>query len=217
MTKKFKMNSQHGFTIIELMIATSVLSTILLMASIILISIGNLYYKGVNQSSVQDNTRSIVDDVAQHLKLGVNVVSAVPMAQGSPTSTVSAFCVDNTRYTYALGVRAAQSTTLQHILWRDTILPGATCMPALLTAPDPSTTNNGKPGTGTEISATNTRLTEFSVTTSSPYTVTVGVAFGDPTLSSSAIGNNVVCLGTNVDQFCSTAYLTTIVDNRGLQ
>ncbi len=59
--------NQQAFTIIELMIATTVVSVILLMVSIIMINIGGLYYKGFSQARTQDNLRSISDEVARQL------------------------------------------------------------------------------------------------------------------------------------------------------
>ncbi len=41
------LKSTRGFTIVELMIALTVLSTILVMATVIMINIGVLYSKGV--------------------------------------------------------------------------------------------------------------------------------------------------------------------------
>ena len=68
--------AENGFTIVELMIATTVLSVILLLASVVIIGIGNLFYKGVAQSQTQGDVRTIIDDVSQHLKLdGGNVIA----------------------------------------------------------------------------------------------------------------------------------------------
>src|SRR5665213_2550121 len=61
--------NRKAFTIIELMIATSVLSIILLLVTTMMISIGNLYYKGINQARVQDDVRTISDDLSSHLQL----------------------------------------------------------------------------------------------------------------------------------------------------
>src|SRR5689334_11132650 len=110
---------QKGFTIIELMIATAILSTILLLVTVLMINIGNLYYKGINQARVQDNVRSISDEVAQHLQLGDS------FSQASGDNSEQAYCVGTVRYTYVIGVQigkpapGASAPAYQHVLWRD--------------------------------------------------------------------------------------------------
>jgi prepilin-type N-terminal cleavage/methylation domain-containing protein len=209
-----RVNSQSGFTIIELMIATSVLSILLLMTTVIIIGIGNLYNKGVNQANVQDNVRTITDDLAQQLRFGDTFQNpnGTILENNQP---VGVMCVDQTRYTYALGVQI--NTSLNHILWRDTLITGQPCVQADLTAPDPSVSSGGVAGSGSELINPGSRLTQFSSTSLSPYTINVGVAFGDPTLSPPAQGTTSTCLGSTGDQFCSTAYLTATVEKRSFE
>src|ERR1700679_3076592 len=147
--------SENGFTIIELMIATAVLSTIILLVTVLMINISNLYYKGINQSRAQDTARSIIDDVSSHLELSNLSPATGSTAYPGPSSgdAVSAYCIDNTRYSYAVGTEIGNKPSsgvnpvvLQHVLWRDTIASGAACTPADLTLNNPSTTP-GAPGT----------------------------------------------------------------------
>jgi hypothetical protein len=59
------------------------------------------------------------------------------------------------------------------------------------------------------------RLTEFGIgTVGPPYSVDIGVAYGDIDLSSSPTGQDTVCKGDIGDQFCATAFLSTLVDKR---
>ncbi|HXR50448.1 MAG TPA: prepilin-type N-terminal cleavage/methylation domain-containing protein [Verrucomicrobiae bacterium] len=210
MSRRRSVREQAGFTIIELMIATTVLSVILLMATAIMISIGNLFYKGVSQARVQDNIRTITDDVSNHLRLG----SAVANPTGSPLvrsgQSIYSLCIDTTRYSYVIGMQIG--APLNHVLWRDTLATAGSCAPADLSTADPAATNGGVAGSGTELIGPKSRLTAFSLSsTTTPYTINVGVAYGDPSLSPAG-----VCLGTSdtSDQFCSTATLTTTVDKR---
>ena len=232
---------QRGFTIIELMIATAVLSTILVTVSIIMISIGNLYYKGVNQARVQDDTRTIVDDVSQHLELsGLPPKPAAPDVNGT-----QAYCVGTTRYTYIIGVQVGTpppnspggTPPFNHVLWRDTIQSSATCLVARLTAVDPSAGSDAGGANakdGNELIAPNSRLINFSINPmASPYSLQVGVAYGDddllcsasvpgscatpttmPTLNNFTNGS-LLCKGiVKGDQFCSTSSLSTTVVQR---
>jgi len=222
--------NQKAFTIVELMIATAVLSTILLLVTAMMMSIGNLYYKGVNQARVQDATRSITDDVSQHLQLSDNV----PLAAVSLDGQTHVYCIGNTRYTYVLdkqiGTQAGQSP---HVLWRDdNPVPGSCSATVGFLNSPPSGLN------GSELISPNSRLTAFSISAGSPYSVSVGIAYGDndqlcdngsagdcnfsgvsPHMNqiiSGAISpaGLIICKGTTGQQFCSTSNLTTTVVQR---
>lgn len=191
--------SQAGFTIIELLIATAVLSTILLLVTTLMINIGKLYYKGISQARVQDNVRSITDEVAQHLQLGD---SFIPVTSGPER----AYCIGTTRYTFIIGVQIDHPN--KHVLWRDKNPTPGNCPSVLpnLTATTPSIG-------GSELIAPNSRLTDLTITGSSPYSVSVGVAYGDDDLLNLS-GINTKCKGNIGDQFCATAKLQTIVVRR---
>jgi len=211
--------SEKGFTIVELMIATAVLSTILVMVSIIMISIGTLYYKGVNQSQVQDNVRSISDEIAQQLELNDQFKTG-SLTVGS--TTVESYCMGATRYSYVIGV---QLGTIPDVLWRDIDTAG-NCQPQNVTV-------TGLSG-GTELIAPHSRLTNLTISQpnpSDPYSVTVGVAYGDDDLlcSPSLAGScnspvtmpiadfqngDLLCKGLPGQQFCGTSILTTTVVQR---
>ncbi|HVV25452.1 MAG TPA: prepilin-type N-terminal cleavage/methylation domain-containing protein [Candidatus Saccharimonadales bacterium] len=212
--------NERGFTIIELMIATAVLSTIILLVTVLMINVSNLYYKGINQSRAQDNARSIVDDVASHLQLSDHSPSG-PVSQTYPqhdvnATTIYAYCIDNIRYSFATGIQMGSTVgdyTLQHILWRDTISSGAGCVPADLTQSNPSATTGGS--NGAELVAAKSRLSTFSINpVTSPYVVTVGVAYGDDDLLNNPASTNPLCKGGTGDQFCATARLQVTVTKR---
>jgi prepilin-type N-terminal cleavage/methylation domain-containing protein len=207
--------NQKAFTIIELMIATSVLSTILLLVTVMMINIGNLYYKGINQARVQDDVRSISDELGQHLQLSDQgpKQAATPMnvtISGHPY-TINAYCIDNTRYSYVINVQVGNSPSasnpqIPHVLWRDPT-PSTGCMA-------PANLNSAGLSGGTELIAPNSRLTDFTISPlTSPYGVSVGVAYGSDDLLN-LHGITTTCKGAVGDQFCSTATLTTIVVQR---
>lgn len=235
---------QEGFTIIELLISTAVLSTILVTVTIIMINIGNLYYKGVNQARVQDAARNITDEISQRLQL--NSQPQVYSAASAPNGS-QAYCVGTTRYTYVLGVQIGtrgpgtpppSAVPFQHILWRDTIASAGNCVTASLTSADPSLGSDAggvNAVDGTELITSASRLFNFSISPStSPYTVKVGVAYGaDDLFCSSSVPNscttatamsllsnytngNLNCKGSisHGDQFCSTSNLSTTVVQR---
>ena len=57
-----------GFTIIELMIATSVFAVVLVVAASGILAIGMLYYKGVTSSRTQEAARSISNTIANTIQ-----------------------------------------------------------------------------------------------------------------------------------------------------
>lgn len=216
---KMNHNHQQGFTIVELMIATAVLSVVLLLATVMITSIGTLYYKGVNQARIQNDARSITDEISQNLKLSKGII------EFSPPSGPRSYCINSVRYTYIVGTQigngAGQSP---HVLWRDQA--DAACTPVNLNVTPPS-------ANGTELISPRSRLVKLSIsgTPNTPYKIDIGIAYGDSDLlcSPSAPGTcnggaampaaayqngDLICKGGAGRQFCATTTLTTTVLQR---
>lgn len=198
---RFRKISEQGFTIIELMIATAVLSTILVIVTAVMINIGRLYYKGLSQARVQSSVRTIADDITQHLELTDKSRTLNTSIIGG--RTVSVYCIGNTRYSFITGVRMG-TQGFSHILWRDEL--GATCAPANLTQTTPS-------AGGVELVPDRSRLTIFNVSIDSPYSIDVGVAYGDDDLLTGT-GLATRCTGGTGGQYCGTAALSTTAVRR---
>lgn len=64
-----------GFTIIELLIATSVFAVILLILTSGIMQIGRVYYRGVTGAQTQEVARSVVDDVKEAIQLSGGTVN----------------------------------------------------------------------------------------------------------------------------------------------
>jgi prepilin-type N-terminal cleavage/methylation domain-containing protein len=116
----------RGFTIVELMIALSILSVILVISTTVFIQIGRLYTKGVNAANLQNTNRTIMGDVSSAIQFSGAAPSActpfpapppptaVPItcyatapgpsdfATGPVTVRAYAFCIGNVRYSYVL-------------------------------------------------------------------------------------------------------------------
>lgn len=168
---------QQGFTIIELIIATAVLSVMLVLVTVLMINIGNLYYKGINQARVQDSVRNINDTIGGQLKLSDKVPSQAVSADGN----THAYCIGSKRFTYVLGVQVGHQaldasghptgSTYQHVLWEDTNPSPGTCFINAPSGPNPGTSSpvdltqnpaSSQPD-GTEMIAPNSRLTAFCI------------------------------------------------------
>ena len=234
---------QRGFTIVELMIALSVLSVILVMATVILINIGALYSKGVNGANLQNAARNIVADVSANLQfsgtqpaactLNLNATTCsdklIPptpllLSTGVPVP-IYTYCIGTTRYTYILNQELGtdQSTsppvTIYHVLWRDTIGNGASCA-AIIGLPSSFSTSAQAPtpvtNDGYVMVPAHMRLTRFKITQTTPgvYTVDVWMAYGDSDLVNTAADGSNTCKGSTGTQFCATSQITTAIMGR---
>lgn len=209
---RLKKLNTGGFTLIELLIATAVLSTILVMSTFIMMSIGRLYYKGINQAKIQNFTRSTASDITNRLQVNDKSEATV-----ITNSNGGAICIGDYRYTYVLGKSlksniADGTNESKHVLWRDKHNAAAACMPtnpAFLDADVPS-------AEGVELMVPNGILTEVNLNSHSPFTLKLGAAYGDHDLLTAKIGNSaaVKCRGGTGGQFCATSYLETTVANR---
>ncbi len=198
--------NQQGFTIIELMIATAVFSVILVMMTVMMIGIGKLYFKGINQARVQNNVRSVTDELAQKLKL----LDSPPAPIAGVPTTMAYYCLGTTRYTFRLNTKIGTGAN-KHILWRDTVADGACAISLPNLNADPASADPA----GTELIAPNSRLTYFDVSPTSPYIISVGVAYGDDDLLPTVpAGLDTRCNGAAGQEYCAVASLTTTVVQR---
>ena len=97
--------NQKGFTIIELLIATAVFSTVLLIITYGIIQISRIYTNGFIQTQTQNDVVSITNKITQDIEFSsssgvIAEQSAQVTKNGSPT-TYYYFCTTNTEYFYA--------------------------------------------------------------------------------------------------------------------
>ena len=193
-----------------------------------MIGLQRLYYKGVSQENVQDNVRTIIDDVNQEIQTS-NSTPDVTWApdiyrfnasfNNNPPTTyhVNAVCIGTVRYVYIVGLQVSTNSPLPanqiaQALWRDTT-PGGGCGSSVPQI-DTATPSDG----GLGYVAAGSRLTAFQISLQSNgnYAVTVSIADGSDDLLNTNINtsNNVHCTGGSGDQFCATASLMTEVGQR---
>ena len=98
-----------GFTIIELMIATLVFSTVLLLCATGLISIGRMYQKGNTSRAVQETARSTVDIIKNDFELSGGTYK--PFAFNSGAGSANAFCIGDNLYAYQLNRKRNPDST----------------------------------------------------------------------------------------------------------
>lgn len=230
--KKTRYNSQ-GFTILELIIATTVFGVMMLVATTGMMQIGRAYYKGIVTTKTQETTRSTVEDITRAIQFGGNVPivsepagTSISLGTGPGGMALSAraFCVGNQRYTYVVGRRIDTKSTAKHALWFDIKLEGKACLPMDLNATNPSnsgpnvsTVDPTKTSAQRELLTNGMRLAKFSIVGEGKgASVTTKVIFGDDDLLDNPTDvANSGCISTNLGgQYCAFSELYTFVTKR---
>lgn len=99
--KQRNTNKSKGFTIIELMVATTVFSVLLLVVTFGILQISRVYYRGITEANTQDTARRISDIIGQSIQFsGGDIVTT----NTSPTPGGSyQFCLGNQQFSYTTG------------------------------------------------------------------------------------------------------------------
>lgn len=216
--------NQSGFTIIELMIATTIFSLILMLCLAGILQITKMYYQGVTTARTQDKAREVVDEIAETLRYSSSTLfpQATPptdLLVVGPDVLVGAsddtnyLCIGSKRYTYALDRQlkssSPDSTRKQkaHVLWVDTISSSCTGSIDLTTA-----LTNGK-----ELLSENMRLTRFDIaynSSSKTYQINIGVAYGDEDLLETS-GTTKACKSAFTGtEFCAVSNISLTAERR---
>ena len=229
--KKLSQTS-NGFTIIELMIAISILSIILLMVTFVLMNIGELYTKGINVANVQDDTRNIIQNITTsiqysgtQMQTGSSSVNDVTTT-GSVNVTLHAICFGDVRFSYVTGFYS-----LPHVLWKDIMAGQGTCEPLdiFMSTPECDPFGTGYTtaclpsvtGSGSEMVGPHMHLASLDVQpypfTNNLYFIRVGLIYGSQDLISQRTPfqhGNYICSSRIGQQFCATSTLSTVAMER---
>lgn len=185
----------RGFTILELLISTTVFSVILLLCTFGLIQIGRNYYRGATITRTQNVARSVMSTLTQSIQFsGSDFEGQLPPAKTPAVSppTSGEFCIGSLGYTYNLGTQVGGNNFA---------LKTSKCF-------------NGKPAPNseqTELLGKGMSLRTFSIEESGDYyTITLLIAYGDDDL----LNADGLCNGGAGSQFCATSSLKTTVHRR---
>lgn len=204
---------QNGFTIVELMIATSVFSVILLIMTYGILQISRTYYKGIGLARTQEVARTISDEIGQAIQFGGDSVVMAAAGDGSQGR-----CIGGREFSYLPYRQVARvpvAPQARHaMVVRDNVACGATAQPLANTD-----------ATGRELVPDRMRLTALSITrvgTSDLYNVQVGVGYGDNSAFVDRNGDGQIngsdapieCRNNRGSQFCATSELNTTVQKR---
>lgn len=200
--------AQSGFTIVETLVAMTVLSLILIAASAGLLQIGRTYYKGVITTRTQDINRAAIDEISQALQFSGRNIAITRADPLDVSSDVTALCVGSSRFT---PFREQQLTEDDdYALYKDR-RPSGEC-----TAFSPGS----DPAEGEELLGENMRLTRFNITPLGDpvetFNVVVWVAYGDDDVFDiDGATNRYSCKGLSIgSEFCAIAELSTTITRR---
>lgn len=208
--------NRTGFTIIELMIATTVFSVILLMAATAMIQIGRIYFKGITSARTQEVARSISDDVSQAIQFSG---AKIQLIGTPPGSTAKGFCIDDVRYSYVVDRQLEENPSSdplkrqsKHVLVVDN--PGSGCAAAAQPVDNSGAGINGKELMGIHMRLEQDILPNPATNDGKLFPISVSVIYGDQdVLKGSA--PNYSCQATRFGgQFCAISQLSTTVEKR---
>jgi Tfp pilus assembly protein PilW len=205
MLNKLKLPNKSGFTIIELLIAMAGFSFVLLLVTVVMINIGSLYSKGINQTRIDDAARSIVDDVSNKLKYSQASSFNAPSTTNRGITYFN-YCIGTAKFSLSYN----QTTNYMRIA---------------------NNTNNSCPSpslldstNGTNLLPANSKLAYFNIVhTGSTFTASIAIIYGN--FTNTNIGtisgglnddnlNQLKCNTGSTYQYCAVTNLSTVVSSR---
>jgi prepilin-type N-terminal cleavage/methylation domain-containing protein len=203
--------SEAGFTIIELLIATAVFATVLVLCATAVVQVGQLFYKGVVSNRVQDTSRKVANDVIGAIQYGNSNLTHQKIAIAGGYAE----CVGSIRYTYLLATKSVGSGAGQspHVLWKDRIGASGACSASPVNMNSPA-------GAGEELLGSNMRITDFDITplSGSSWQVKITVAYGatdDVFAVVSGVPDYTHCAQRKLGgQFCAISSITSYATER---
>ena len=211
--QKIRHRAEQGFTIVELLIATSVFAIILLLVTYGILQIGRTYSKGVTETKTQQTASDVMDAITQDIQFDSSgAVLAAPSSGGNYV-----ICIGNDRYTILTGKELIEPPAVPNVaqdqsnyaVLVDTDLVGGCSTGTPQSLPPPP----NQPTKPVELLAPFMRVATISVTPQAGnlYTVEVKVVYGaDGDLNSSHDG----CQSGTTNQYCAVSDLTSTVEKR---
>lgn len=193
-----KEQREAGFTLVELLIASSVFSVVLLLLTFGMLQIGKVYYKGTTSSRTQAVARNISDEISQSIQFAGGAISPLAVS-GDATK----FCVGDKGYWFKLNKKLGDEP---HVF----VVDSAQCAVSFVGTP-PQLKKSQR-----ELMVQNTRLTRLVVgydAARKGYGVIVRVVAGDNDMFEGDNPDNN-CKGGSGGQFCAVSELYTFVQKR---
>jgi prepilin-type N-terminal cleavage/methylation domain-containing protein len=101
-----RVKKQSGFTIIELLVATTIFSIVLMVILASFLQIGRMYYKGISVNNTQEAARSIIENLTNDIRLSSGY------QDGGIYAGAHYFCLGLHRYIYNINHIPITSTDI---------------------------------------------------------------------------------------------------------
>lgn len=207
-----KPSNQAGFTVLELMVATTIFAIVLLVLTVGVLSFSRDYFSSVTRSDTQTVARAISDDISKTLQF----------SGGSPTigssGKTASWCIDNVQYLYATGYEVSDAANLaKHQSKYGLIKRVSTSGCGTVSDLTGAYVFNG--ATDKELLGKNMRISALNIQkVNDAYNVHVRVAYGDDDLlgvtATTSAWDTISCKSNTGSQFCAVSDLATTVQQR---
>lgn len=206
-------SNQKGFTILELLIATTVFSVILLIVTTGIIKVGNIYYKSITSSKTQEAARSITSDFSSTFQFA----NGFKQINTSPPSGALSFCLGDVRYTYIIDSKYTKGNEFSTGLYSEDLATGSNCVTGTVIDKRQLLGNNMR------VLALN--VSQHSASTDQLWDINLRIAYGDNDLLThydnsgtfipSVPLSTATCKSSiSGSSFCAVAQLDTLVKKR---
>lgn len=197
-------NRQNGFTIIELLVASAVFSTILLVCAAGVVYIGNLFYKGITSNATQEVARSTIDEIRNDFELsGGNYKRLVALP-----GPIEGFCIGSHLYSYIKDQKINNTSTNHAFVVRDR--PGCDTDPTA----QPDNVNGPANPLWHEFLGPNMRLQNDPIASLPPKPESVNISINVISADDALINATGTCRGDAGSQFCASSRLSTYAVRR---
>ena len=195
----------YGFTILEIMIATTIFGVILLILAAGILSFARNYFASVTRSTTQATARSAAEDIARAIQFSGEEPTRIT------TPTKEAVCIGNVGYIGFIGVKL---TGTNHGLIKRVLPTGTISCSNFVSA------FAYNAATDQELLAKNTRLSIMKAPSlgDGASSVHIRVVYGDDNLLNTSVTpsdwSDLQCIGGVDAQYCAVSDLTTTVQRR---
>jgi competence protein ComGC len=196
---KHKMDS--GFTIIELLIATSVFTLVLILLTTGTLAVSRLYYKGIIAAQTQTAARNVLDTVTQSIQFSGASFSPASLAQYSYGP--AAFCIGSEQFSFQLNQEVSDSPVAHHALLERNV--GNNCSTTGIDQMNnPSTSPPSSELLSAHMSLNNLDVEPVN-SNSSLFCVSIRIIYGDSALLTTPVDAQDSCGTWYKQQQCSGA------------
>jgi prepilin-type N-terminal cleavage/methylation domain-containing protein len=217
--KKLKTNNKSGFTIVELLIATSVFAIVLIVAQAMFVQIGHLFYRGVSIT----NTQAAADHIFQDINGNFQNAQTFQVGNYSASGGYDYYCIGNTRYTYHIDNMIDTDAAPVHTaggnfgILKDTLKGTGNACATPCQESDPCV-GGAALSNPVELLGDHMRVEKFLISqpvkTSNLFNVSIIIAYGDTnslTYKDPADLSTVLCKGEEHNNFCAVSSINTAI------